>query len=351
MASFDVSAEWVIIVPSDIANARKSVEDLSRCIGLLSGGTPKAPVIADALGTAPPGAIIVLFAGSGGPERNGFEWRVGNKRVEISGDAGWVNSKGIYSFLSALGISGAAPGQEKIPEKTHSLSSFPLASAGASEPSHFEGNNSAAAPWRRFIPAGNREIKDALKMSEAFTAWAARQRYDALVFPLALFTYGKTGRKLKQLNQFAAEYGIALEAGGRDLSSLVPRKYFLLHRDCFRMVDGRRSKDHHFCPTNPGVIRIIGKEGSKLFKAAEAKVFHLWPDKDAEMAWCSCPACRAFTSQEQYHIGVNTAADVLAALDPSAYITLLEKPGETGKIPLRKNIIKTERIPDREDTF
>jgi hypothetical protein len=158
------------------------------------------------------------------------------------------------------------------------------------------------------------------------------------------------GRKLRELGKFAGEYGIALEAGGRDLSSLVPRKYFFLHRDFFRMVQGKRVKAFHFCPTSPGTIRLMGKEGKKLFRAAgDVKVFHLWPDKGAETTWCSCPTCRAFTPPEQNRIAVNAAADVLAAVNQGAFITYLEKPGEEGNIRMRKNLYKIERLPDERE--
>jgi hypothetical protein len=116
------------------------------------------------------------------------------------------------------------------------------------------------------------------------------------------------------------------------------------------MEEGRRKKKHHFCPTNPDAISVIGREGAKLFRAAgDVKVFHLWPDKGAEALWCSCPACRAFTPQEQSLIAVNAAADVLAAINAKAFITHYEKPGETGKVPPRKNIQAMEKLPDEKD--
>ena len=140
------------------------------------------------------------------------------------------------------------------------------------------------------------------------------------------------------------------------MSALVPRKYFILHRDFFRMEDGKRKKDHHFCPTNPGTIALAGREGEKLFRAAgDIKTFHLWPDEGAETAWCSCPTCRAFSVQEQNRIAVNTAADVLAKTNPGAIISFLEnnsheKHGEdretTGSIQMRKNTFITENFPE-----
>ena len=356
MAIFDASKEWVILFPPDVPDAKKAAGDLARYIGLLAGSTgglaEKPPVLMDATGPAPPETVplIVLNSRDSDSGQNGFTWRAESERVEIYGESGRGLCNGIYSFLAALGISWPAVGQESIPSPAvKDTREFSLSENRVHEPSKYEGKDPAAAPWRRFVPAGRKTIKSIFKRSEAFAAWAARQRYDALIFPLAAFASGTSARKLKELKKIAGEYGIAIEAGGRDLSSLVPRRFFFFRRDFFRMEEGRREKAHHFCPTNPGTIRLIGREAGKLFRAAaagEARVFHLWPDKGAEETWCSCPTCRAFTPPEQNRISVNAAADVLAVLSPGASITFFEKTGEMGSISLRQNIFGMETLPD-----
>ena len=362
MANFDVSSEWTILVPPNAAPVRKAAEDLSRYIGLLAGSnrgrSQKAPVLIDASGSALSGAVVVLNNEDRGPIRNGFSWRVKPEWIEIHGESGRGLCNGIYSFLAALGISWPGPGQEILPSPppkkpvgsaSPSLS-YPFTVDNVSEPSRYEGGDPAGAPWRRFVPAGKKTLNAILKKPEAFAAWAARRRYDVLILPLTVFASGSAGRKLKELKKSAADYDLVLEAGGRDLSSLAPRKYFLFHKDCFRMVEGRRVKAHHFCPTNPGTLRLIGSEGGRLFRAAQdIKVFHLWPDKGAETTWCSCPTCRAFTPAEQNRIGVNAAADVLVVQNPGAVITYLENSGEGGNIPLRKNLLRMEKLPEEKE--
>ena len=191
----------------------------------------------------------------------------------------------------------------------------------------------------RLVLASNTEVKDALKNLAAFVTKAEQGSYKAVIFPLAAFSSGQTRKKLAKLKQLVMERKISLEAGGWDLSSMVPRKHFFFHKDSFRMVEGKRVKDHHFCPTSLNAIKIIKTEGKKILEAAAGiEVFHLWPDKGAETAWCSCPTCRAFTVQEQGRIAVNVAADVLLAINPNASVTYFEKPNESCNIALRKNI-------------
>lgn len=177
--------------------------------------------------------------------------------------------------------------------------------------------------------------------------WAAQNNYDAVVFPL--------GEKLNANSKcikLAKQYDLCIEAGGRDLSLLVPRRLFFFNRGLFRMEQGKRKMRRHFCPTNPKTTAIIAEHVQKLFEhsmriVTTPCVFHLLPDEKHETVWCACPACRAFSPVEQNIIAVNTAADVLAKLDPDARLSYLDfgtipevsQPGGTGIAP-RKNMFK-----------
>ena len=362
MANFYASKEWVILLPPDVPDVKKATEDLSRCISLLAGITEgivqKAPLVLDAHAPVPEGTThtIVLASDGSGAERNGFYWRVSPERIEIHGESSRGLCNGIYSFLAALGISWPEIGQEILPSpQVANLRVFPFSSGsgideGIFEPSGYNGSDTAAAPWRRLVPAGLKEAKAILKKADVFVQWAARRRYDALIFPMSIFASRSGRKKLDELQCLAAEYGISLEAGGRELSSMVPRNMFLLHRDYFRMDGGHRKKDFHFCPTNPGAMNVIGKEGRRLFcSAPQVRVFHLWPDRGSGSLWCSCPTCRAFTPAEQNRIAVNAVADVLSGIRSDARITFFERSGENGNLPVRENLFRFEKLPDERE--
>ncbi|MCL2373977.1 MAG: DUF4838 domain-containing protein [Treponema sp.] len=366
MANFYASKDWTITLPPNAPETKKAAEDLSLYIGLLAGLTDglaeKQPPVLEAGKPLPPGGdhIIALTCENGSPQQNGFRWKAGPQRIEICGESGRGLCNGIYSFLGALGISWPAPGQAILPSpQVTNLRVFALSAAtspgsladgSVSEPSGCAEGSPAAASWRRLIPAGKNDAAWTLKNGENFIAWAARRRYDAVILPLAQFSRRRSARRLAELSRLAAGYGIALEAGGHELSLLMPRRHFLLRRDMFRMEGGRRRLDHNFCPTNPQTMRIIAQEGEKLFRAAEGSAtFHLWPEKGGESAWCACPTCRAFTPAEQNRIAANAAAAALAAANPAASLTFCEKPGESANVPLRSNLFRMEKMPEEKE--
>jgi len=150
--------------------------------------------------------------------------------------------------------------------------------------------------------------------------WAAGNGYDTLVFSLSdKFFNSKRGKYIKLIKKYA----LNIEAGGNDLSLLLPKRLFFFQRGLFRMEQGRRKPSPHFCPTNPKTTSIISENAYTLFirsmKAVTVpRVFHLLPDKGKENIWCACPACRAFSPYEQYIIAVNPAADALVKIDLDA---------------------------------
>jgi hypothetical protein len=349
MPNFDVSREWVVLAPPDIPAARKGAEDIVRCIGLLrrqAGLFVKPPLIADALGPAPPEQtpLIVFNCENGGRERNGFTWRAGAERIEIYGESDRGLCKGIYDFLSKLGIQWPEPGKEELPPPMADRNGgYALAVSGAYEPSGWDGKG--PPPWRRFFTNGKDSASPKIRAS--LIQWAARNKYDAFSISLKELPSRRfrAGRTVTQ--KLAGEYALILEAGGRELSLLVPRTLFFFHRDLFRMEEGKRKQKYNFCPTHPDTIKAIKTEGEKYFRSAKGiEVFHLWPDRGGNAVWCSCPTCRAFSPAEQNRIAVNAAADVLAAVKPGALISYLENSGEGGDIRLRQNLFKLEEDPE-----
>lgn len=187
--------------------------------------------------------------------------------------------------------------------------------------------------------------KTGARQREEIVKWAAQHNYDTIVLPLN----EKISAKSKYI-KLAKKYELNIEAGGNELSSLLPRRLFLFNSGLFRMEQGRRKCRHHFCPTNPKTTAIVKEQAKKLFTRSmqlvtQPRVFHLLPDKllpgqRHESTWCACPACRAFSPAEQNIIAVNCAADALAELDPNArlsYMKFGETPVAAGVAP-RKNM-------------
>ena len=351
MVIFNASKEWVIYVQPEIPGIKKAVDDLVRYISLLSasdgGAFPKVcnPMGVSGSASAVNYPVITLYSEDQDSYRNGFCWRAASERIEIFGESGRGLRNGIYSFLESLGISWPCPGQEKIPVQNGKLRLFPLAVNNVNKASHHIKKEHTAFPLRRFIPADKESVMYILKKADDFIVWAARQRYDAVIFPFRVFKSKRIAKKISELKKTAGEYSINIEAGGHELTSLLPRKYFFLHPDYFRMESGRRIRARHFCPTSHAAIGIIAKTCGKLFRKVDSDVFHLWPDRGAETVWCSCPSCRAFLPAEQNRIGVAAAADVLAGIKPNAYITFFEKADEDGNVPLRKNLFGIDELP------
>jgi hypothetical protein len=345
MFDFDVALDWVVLIPPAVSGAETAGNELARCIEALrkQSGLAQAVPVEDASAGAPPDTVPVILLNAGGEDRNqnGFSWRAGGDRVEIYGKSGRGLCNGTFDFLSALGISWPEPDRERLPpfNRAHPYI-YDLSRARSFRPSDPDRIRRRRLFFRS-LPL--------TRESEPRIRWAARNGIDGVVFPLGKEAYASTlfgGSCRETLMSTANSYALALEAGGGDLSLLVPRRLFRSGRELFRMDGGERKKDRHFCSTNPEAIRILKREAGEIFQAhPKTDVFHLWPERDHETDWCSCPACRAFTAGEQNLIAVCAAADALAELRPGALISYFDPSEEPGEIVPRPNMFRLDRYP------
>jgi len=174
---------------------------------------------------------------------------------------------------------------------------------------------------------------------------AAAEKYNTVIFSLDDDFFKNRNRNQKYI-KLLKHYSFNIEAGGRDFPLFIPKWLYLFRRDIFRMEEGKRKMNHHFCTTNPQTISYIKERAAFLFsrsinEVTPTRIFHLLPDEGHENTWCSCPACRAFSPAEQNLITVNTAADALANLDPEAKILYLDlgTEAEAPGITPRKNML------------
>jgi hypothetical protein len=358
MVLFDVSKDWIILCPLNGNKAQQAAGELVRAVSFLrrqAGLPPKQMDIADASGPAPDDSepvILLNFEDTGNEElRTGFSWRFGNDRIEFYGESAQGLCNGVFHFLDQLGFRWPNPVREKLPQVDLSRpGQYPLVSSSAYKPSC----KPDIARKRRLVISRNDFFKFSPKDAQNMILWAIRNRIDTLILPLdknnsSSHLFGKIRGFRDALLSEAKKYGLAIERGGWDLSFFVPRRYFFINRGIFRMDSGKRRILYNFCPTNPDTIALLTAEAKKCFQShPDVQVFHLWPDRFNEMNWCSCPSCRAFTQKEQNRIAVNTAADALKAVNPNAFISFYENPGEEGYIPLRDNLFRIEYLSEED---
>jgi hypothetical protein len=354
MIKFDVARNWTVLAPSGLGVAQSAGADLRRILALLrarAGLNLKEPPMQDSTAPIDSSIPIIVLSGKTNSTANGFSWRLGIDRIEICGASERGLCNGIYDFLAALGVNWPKPGEEILP-KPHPdhPPEYPLRTANA-----YQGTVKEPDKWRRLVITG----ASPLSRREDFLIWAVRSRIDALVLPfvekpplLAGLT-GKYNRIQENLLNLAKQYALPIEIGGWDLNCLVPRRYFFIKKDIFRMEGGKRTRDHNFCPMNPDTIALLKTEARRHFSEhPDVLIFHLWPDRNAEHLWCSCPSCRAFSREEQNRIAVNTAADVLMEINPEARISYYENTGESGDNPNevspRPNMFRLRLLPGQE---
>jgi hypothetical protein len=215
---------------------------------------------------------------------------------------------------------------------------------GSKDKLRLSGTDKAGEKKRRLVFTRNSGLKEQLLWLD----WAPQRGIATVVLPLS-----SRLSSLRRLEEEAHKRDFIIERGGWDLS-LIARRGIFMPGEMLRMENGRRRNDYNFCPTNPRLITRIRENAARLFALYEkTESFHLWPDRGHEEHWCSCPACRAFSWEEQNLMAVRAAAEVLAALRPAArifYYAPAEFPqAERPGIGILPNMHSIQKLPGRTD--
>jgi hypothetical protein len=363
MLCFDVSKEWVIHIPRGMPVAKQVAEDISHYLEVLrnqAGLSLKPPGIKDSPTNSPDylAPQIRLCIEGNSREQTGFFWRIEKDRIEISGESDRGLCNGVFDFLGALGFRWPEPGKEILPPvNTVKPQEYIPQERARYHPStedtirrrlFFQRRHPTAA-WKPLIIWAVRNQIDILVFSLYVRVLSGRKKeapsHPWIRFGRKMLWHGRYSRREAVFN-LAEQYALTIERGGWDLSLLVPRWYFGLNREIFRMDSGKRDWKYNFCPTAPDTIKLIRREAEKLFRTyPETLVYHLWPDRNHERAWCACPTCRAFSLDEQVRIAVTVAADVLMQINPRGLISYYERFSGNRGIALRPNLLKMSRLP------
>jgi hypothetical protein len=340
MQEFDVSKPWVVLIEEP--STRPLANELAYYIELLrkeAGGTWKPPLILETRTIPSADAPIIVMRRMTEENGNGFSWRMNRDRLEITGNSLRGLYHGLFDFLMNLGFRWKTPGHEETPPKNRLKPPvYALAEAYGYSDSVTDINY-----CRRLL-----FDKNSIKKWEKWTIWAVRNRIDALIIPLSV---KPSSYFYDQINKLAKKYDLFIEAGGWDLSNLVSRSRFFFHKEMFRMTDGKRDKAVNFCPTSPDTIKVLSKKAKKIFMSRQnTMIYHFWPDRGHENAWCSCLTCRAFTPDEQNRIAVTAVADVLRSILPEAKLSFYETSSEKTDIRLRPALFRVSRLPAASGT-
>lgn len=300
--AFDVSKNWVILATP--ACRVQAARDLAKMISKLresAGFARTAPVIIDSENAAPEGAAEIILNCDEGSQKNSFAWRTAEERIEIYGHSLRSLDNAIFDFLQAI-------------TKHCGKGVFSLAKKSA--------HNHHDDKRQQIFIQQDMKYKDAKNAVIAAGRSVGRAKINEIVLSLSpKFSANEESELLRA----AADYHLEVSRGGdelsRELSLLVPRKLFLFHRSLFRMEDGRRKKDGIFCASNDKTLEVIKKNAVIYFEKYKNKTKRYYFFTAASSAqWCACPACRAFTFEEQKLMALSAAAAVLAKIDPAAKI-------------------------------
>ncbi|MDR2468808.1 MAG: hypothetical protein LBD22_07600 [Spirochaetaceae bacterium] len=327
MFFFDVSKNWVILAPAVCRTA--AARDIAATIALLrerAGLTAAEPPILDMEDTAPANAAEILLNCDDDSVKNSFAWRAGAERIEIYGHAPRSFDFAVFDFLAALGVDFTEYDHIRLPAAAQH-GRYPLA-----KKSEYTHHTSSQYPI--LCIDARHSYNEAYKLIK----WAGRTQICEIAISLKPALNEKALAKLYHL---AKSYHLEVARGGFELSLLMPRYLFIIDHDLFRMEEGKRRNDVNFCASNHKTQELIKRNAEHFFSRCRGtKRFYLLNEQPH--SWCSCPACRAFSFEEQNLMAVCAAASVLAGIDSEAEIFYTGKLEEGQTLRPRTNMIALE---------
>lgn len=123
------------------------------------------------------------------------------------------------------------------------------------------------------------------------------------------------------IDQAGLQIGYAMHAA----SYLIPRTYFDVHPDWFRMDGaGKRVCETNFCASNPDALTFFAARAVELADRLyrSAPVYYIWLD-DSQSTCCHCPDCRGLSESDQQLKILNAVLDALRQNVPDARLAYL----------------------------
>ena len=131
--------------------------------------------------------------------------------------------------------------------------------------------------------------------------------------------------QMKELLDYAAACGLAIEYEFHAAAWLLPRNLFENQPELFRMDEnGERTADRNFCPSNAAARRKVLAASRQLAGALYRSTDHyyFWLDDGRRLA-CKCPHCAKLSASDQQLMMMNKIIRALRKQDPEAKLAYL----------------------------
>ncbi len=302
-----LTLDWSLELASDHPVARFAACELQRMLQRIAG--LQLPIVAEASGPR-----LALRCGTDG---DGFGRGSDSTGLILHGDGPRGLLYAVYDLLESLGCAWVSPDPagERLPSYEQLM-----------VPTQTVTHHPALAG--RCLVIGHDFFLDT---AADWIIWAARNRLNTIFIhtidqrlALGACHLRRWRERRSRLLPLLRERGMHLELGGHGMAGLIPRRLFRTTPQMFRHNGQRRVSDYNFCPQHPITRQFLRTQSATFFRTyPEAQIFHLWPDDLLGNGWCRCPQCSQLTPADQSLLATNELADVLATINPHAWLGYL----------------------------